>query len=80
MLREGSKAYGKALGDLRRTLLSHRVRMDVPIATIKLLAMFEVRSIGWSISRLIFSLLACIIILFMIVNSSLGFFAARRRQ
>ncbi|KAL2174082.1 uncharacterized protein P884DRAFT_250583 [Thermothelomyces heterothallicus CBS 202.75] len=44
MLREGSKAYGKALGDLRRSLQAspHRVRVDVPIATIKLLAMFEV--------------------------------------
>ncbi|KAL2192939.1 hypothetical protein P885DRAFT_46430 [Corynascus similis CBS 632.67] len=42
MLREGSKAYGKALGNLRRSLqTSHRVRMDVPIATIKLLTMFE---------------------------------------
>ncbi|KAL2169488.1 hypothetical protein VTG60DRAFT_5957 [Thermothelomyces hinnuleus] len=43
MVREGSKAYGKALGDLRRSLQasSHRARMTVPIATIKLLAMFE---------------------------------------
>ncbi|GAB1313194.1 hypothetical protein MFIFM68171_03404 [Madurella fahalii] len=41
MLHEASKAYGKALSDLRRSLgASYRARRDASIATIKLLAAY----------------------------------------
>ncbi|KAK4155283.1 Sterigmatocystin biosynthesis regulatory protein [Chaetomidium leptoderma] len=47
MLREGSKVYGKALVDLRRSLgVSHRAKGDALIATVKLLSMFEASSRG----------------------------------
>lgn len=46
MLREGPRMYGKALAGLRSSLsISGRVRRDTLIATVKLLTMFEVRSL-----------------------------------
>ncbi len=42
MLREGSKLYGQALACLRKSLMSHGVQRDGPIATVKLLSLFEV--------------------------------------
>ena len=43
MLKEGSRLYGKALADLRKSLgMLQGARRDTLIATVKLLSMFEV--------------------------------------